>query len=97
MAKGYWVGHVDIASPEPYRGYIPASTAAIQLYNGRFLARGGSSETVEGGTRSRHVIVEFPSYAAALDCYNSPEYAKARAIRQPHSDADVVILEGLQD
>lgn len=97
MAKGYWVGHMDVTRPEPYREYISAGTAAILLYGGRFLARGGESETVEGSTRSRHVIVEFPSYARALECYNSVEYSAARALRQPHSEGEIVIMEGLPD
>ncbi len=97
MAKGYWIGHMDILNPEPYRDYVPASTEVILRHNGRFLARGGKSDTVEGSTRSRHVIVEFPSYAEAVDCYNSAEYAKARAIRQPHSEGEVVIVEGVPD
>jgi len=43
------------------------------------------------------VIVEFPSYARAVECYQSPEYAKARAIRRSNSQGDVVIVEGLPD
>jgi uncharacterized protein (DUF1330 family) len=40
------------------------------------------------------VVLEFPSYQAALDCYNSPEYAKAKALRVAASVGDVVIIEG---
>ena len=97
MAKGYWIGHIDIANMEPYRDYIPASAKAIAQYDGRFLVRGGKSDNVEGDARSRHVIVEFPSYARAVECYQSPEYAKARAIRRSNSQGDVVIVEGLPD
>lgn len=97
MAKGYWVGHMDILNPEPYREYVSASTEVIRRYNGRFLVRAGNSETVEGTTPSRHVIVEFPSYAEAVECYNSAEYVKARAIRQPHAEGQVIIMEGVPD
>jgi uncharacterized protein (DUF1330 family) len=38
--------------------------------------------------------LEFPSYQAALDCYNSPEYRAAVALRTPHSTADIMVIEG---
>jgi uncharacterized protein (DUF1330 family) len=39
-------------------------------------------------------VIEFPSYQAALDCWNSPEYKKALAIRAPVTTADIVVIEG---
>ena len=42
------------------------------------------------------MVLEFPSYQAALDCYRSPEYQKAIALRQPVSVGDVVIIEGYE-
>ena len=48
----------------------------------------------EGSRASRNVVLEFPSYEAALACYNSPEYQPAIALRTPHSTADIIIIEG---
>jgi uncharacterized protein (DUF1330 family) len=56
--------------------------------------RGGPFEAKEGTSRSRNVVVEFPSYAAALACYQSPEYQRAIALRTSHSVADVIVIEG---
>lgn len=56
--------------------------------------RGGKHEAPEGKARSRNVVLEFPSYQAALDCYNSPEYQHAVALRTPHSTADIIVIEG---
>src|SRR5262245_66566049 len=58
------------------------------------LTRGGKSEMVEGKLRSRVVVLEFPSFEAALACYRSPEYAAAKKLREPASVADIVVLEG---
>jgi uncharacterized protein (DUF1330 family) len=49
---------------------------------------------VEGKLRSRVVLIEFPSFGAALDCYRSPEYAAAKKHRESASVADIVVLEG---
>jgi uncharacterized protein (DUF1330 family) len=56
--------------------------------------RGGKFEAKEGSSRSRNVILEFKDYETALACYNSPEYARLIAIRGPHAESDLVIIEG---
>jgi uncharacterized protein (DUF1330 family) len=94
MAKGYWVARVDVHDPEVYKDYVAANAVAFAKYGARFLVRGGTSECLEGKARSRNVVIEFPSYKAALECFHSPEYQAALAIRQPVSEADLVVLEG---
>ena len=56
--------------------------------------RGGTHEAREGTSRSRNVVLEFKDYETALACYNSPEYARLVALRSPHSEGDLVIIEG---
>lgn len=94
MAKGYWVGRVDVSDPEAYKKYVAANGKAFAKYGARFLIRGGRFEAVEGTPRSRNVVIEFPSYEAALDCYRSPEYAEAMAHRLSASEADIIVIEG---
>jgi uncharacterized protein (DUF1330 family) len=94
MTKGYWVGFVDVLDPEGYRAYIAENAIAFRKYGARFLVRGGKTDPVEGKPRSRIVVLEFPSFQAAQDCYNSPEYAKAKALRLGISVVDLVITEG---
>ncbi len=94
MPKGYWIAHVSVREADRYPEYIAAATPAYQKYGANFVVRGGRFEPVEGDARTRHVVIEFPDYDAALACYNSPEYAKARAIRQSIADAEVLVIEG---
>ena len=93
MAKGYWVAFADVSDPEGYKAYIAENAEAFRKYGGRFLVRGGKFEAPEGRPRSRTVVIEFPSYAAALECYRSPEYAKAMALRKGKSVMDLAIVE----
>ena len=67
MAKGYWIGRVDVSDSDGYKAYVAANAEAFRKYGARFIVRGGTFETVEGESRSRHVVLEFPSYAAALE------------------------------
>ena len=96
MAKGYWIVRVDIADPEQYKRYLAANAAPFAAHGARFLVRGGIYETVEGSSRARNAVIEFPTYAAAIACWHSPEYQAAMALRTPVSTADLVIVEGYE-
>jgi len=82
MPKGYWIAHVDVRDAEQYKAYVAANAQPLAAFGGRFLARGGRFENPEGSARSRNVVIEFPSYQAAVK------------LRQPVSVADIVIVEG---
>jgi uncharacterized protein (DUF1330 family) len=92
--KGYWIGHVDVTDPEGYKAYIAANAMPFSKFGARFLVRGGAREVVEGTVRGRTVVLEFPSYEAALACYRSPEYQAAMALRKGKADVDLFVVEG---
>jgi uncharacterized protein (DUF1330 family) len=94
MAKGYWVARVDVYDTEAYKSYQALNGAAFAKYGAKFLVRGGQMSLKEGTSRSRNVVIEFPSYQAALDCFHSPEYQAAYKLRVPVSNADMIIIEG---
>ena len=94
MAKGYWVARVDVDDMETYKKYVAANAAPFAEFGARFLVRAGQFECREGTSRGRNVVIEFPSYAAALACYDSPSYQQAKAIREGAALSDLVIVEG---
>jgi len=94
MPKGYWIARVDVRDTEAYKKYIAANAEPFAEYGARFLVRAGNFESVEGSSRARNVVIEFPSYDAALACYRSPAYQKAIGFRQDASEGDLVIIEG---
>ena len=94
MPKGYWIGRVDITDTDKYKAYTEANAKPFRLFGAKFLVRAGRFENPEGSSRSRNVVIEFPSYQAALDCWKSPEYQEAMKFRLPVSTIDLVIVEG---
>lgn len=96
MARGYWIGRVDVHDLDAYKKYVAANSAAFEKYGGKFLVRGGQFENPEGTSRSRNVVLEFESYEQALACYNSPEYQSIIGLRTSDgvSQGDMVIVEG---
>jgi uncharacterized protein (DUF1330 family) len=93
--KAYWIAHVDVTDPDRYVEYTSRAPAAFARYGGQLLARGGRSQALEGReTPQRSVVIEFPSYAQALACYQSAEYQEACRHRQGAARAEVIIVEG---
>jgi uncharacterized protein (DUF1330 family) len=92
--KGYWIAHVDVTDPEGYKPYQTANATAFGKFGARFVVRGGRQEVTEGRARSRSVVIEFPSYEAALACYRSPDYQAAKALRMGKAEIDLVVIEG---
>ncbi|MGL4287921.1 MAG: DUF1330 domain-containing protein [Phreatobacter sp.] len=96
MARGYWVVRVDIHDAEAYKAYVAANGPALARFGGRFLVRAGRCEVVEGTARQRNVVLEFPSYEAAIACWHSAEYQAVLKLRTAASQADLVIFEGYE-
>lgn len=94
MAKGYWIARVDVSDEEGYRPYAVANAAIFKKFGGKYVIRGGQLDSVEGTARARNVVIEFPDYATALACYNSPDYQANKKVRLPHAVADIIIIEG---
>lgn len=94
-AKGYWIVTATISDPEAFAGYTAAAGPVLREAGARALAMPQRFEVVEGSSRGVPFVAEFPSYQAALDCYRSPEYQQAIALREGAAEFDVVIVEGV--
>jgi uncharacterized protein (DUF1330 family) len=94
MAKGYWIGRVDVHNENGFKPYADANQAIFKKFGARYVVRGGKFDGVEGSSRSRNVVVEFRDYATALACYRSPEYQANVKVRLPHSTVDLIVVEG---
>lgn len=94
MPKGYWIAHNIVDDPAKYETYKTANAVPFAKYGARFVVRGGAQEVKEGKAKPRTVVIEFPTIEAAYECYHSPEYQAAKALRDPISQADLVIVEG---
>src|SRR5687768_13346990 len=94
MPKGYWVVSGDVTDPEGYKAYVAENANAFAKYGARFLTRGGKSETVEGRGYSRTVVIEFKDFDTALACYRSPEYVKAKDLREGKAGMNITVVEG---
>ena len=94
--KGYLVALVNVEDMDQYKKYMALSPGIIGKFGGEFLTRGGRNEVVEGPDHGwRKVLVAFPSYQAALDCYHSAEYQAAVEVRKDAANAIFMVMEGV--
>ena len=93
--NAYVIADVTITNPEGYAAYRPLAAASVAAHGGKFLARGGAVDSLEGGwAPHRIVIIEFPSMAAARAWYDSPDYQAALKVRLANSTGRVIMTEG---
>jgi uncharacterized protein (DUF1330 family) len=92
----YVVVEVDIHDPERYARYQDMAPPSIYQYGGRYVARGGKCEALEGDWKPpRFVILEFENAERAKAWWSSPEYAEAKKLRHATATTRMLLVEGL--
>jgi uncharacterized protein (DUF1330 family) len=92
----YVILDIEVIDSDGYAKYKELAPPSIPLYGGKYIARGGKTEALEGDWQpNRLVILEFPSVDLAKTWLNSPEYASARALRHKYAHTQAVVIEGL--
>jgi len=94
--SAYVIVDVNVTDPVAYEEYRKQAPASIALYGGRYLARAGRTEVLEGDwTPRRLVILEFPTLDRAREWLNSPEYGAIKHLRHRFAKSNMVVIEGL--
>jgi uncharacterized protein (DUF1330 family) len=92
----YVIANVDVTDREGYAEYTAKVPATIAAYGGRYLARGGATEVLEGTwSPKRCVVLEFPDMTALKAWWDSPEYAPLRDLRERTATSSLFATEGL--
>ena len=94
--SAYVVVQVDVEDTVRYEDYKRLVPASLAKYGGRFVVRGGRTETLEGTwSPKRFAMVEFPDVNRAKAWWASAEYADAKALRQATSHTEMIVVEGV--
>lgn len=92
----YVITDLEISDPEGFAEYSRRVPDSLARFGGRYLARGGQVEHLEGGWRPRRVVViAFDSVARARAWWSSPEYEELKGLRQHSAIVSQVVVEGL--
>ena len=92
----YLISQIEVHDAQGYEEYRKLVGASLSKYGGKFVARGGKIDVLEGNWSPKRVVIcEFESLARAREWYGSPEYKPAMDIRQKTSDAKIIVVDGL--
>lgn len=95
VLKGYVIAEIDVKDAATYKIYSDQVPPIVAKFGGRYLARGGNPEALEGAAPAPRVaIIEFPSRAAAEAYYRSPDYQSIIPIRQRSAAGRLFLVEG---
>ena len=93
---GYIVADIEITDPNEYQKYSQQTAATLERYGGKFLARGGNPETLEGDWKTKRlVVIEFPNIEQAKSWYDSPEYSAIKGIRHRSANSNILLVQGV--
>ena len=92
----YVIVDINVTDPIRYEDYKRLAAPTVELYGGKYIARGGKTETLEGDwSPSRLVILQFDNSEQAKNWLNSAEYSEARALRHQTAISQMVVIEGV--
>jgi uncharacterized protein (DUF1330 family) len=92
----YVIVDIDVTDPVRYEEYKKLAAPTVELYGGKYIARGGRTETLEGDwSPNRLVILQFDSVDQAKSWVNSPEYSGPRKIRHETATSTMIVTEGV--
>ncbi|MEQ4962259.1 DUF1330 domain-containing protein [Enterobacter hormaechei] len=94
--SAYWIAHVNIEDAQQYLNYIELAPLAFEKYQAKFIARGENATSLEGQKFTKHIVIEFPDYQTALNCYYSDEYQLAKKQREHVANVMITIVDGLR-
>jgi uncharacterized protein (DUF1330 family) len=95
MPKGYVIVRVEVTDQAKWAEYLAKAKVALDKYEGKPIVRGGKMEPIEGSSRPRNTVLEFPSFEQARGYATSPEYAEAKKVRQGAGTLDMIVVEGV--
>ena len=94
--SAYVIVDINVADPAGYEEYKRLAAPTVTAYGGKYIARGGRTETFEGTWRpNRLVILEFESLERARQWLHSPEYEGPRRLRQKTATTNMIVVEGV--
>lgn len=94
----YIIVEVKIQNQKEYEEYKKLVPATLKQYGGKFIVRGGKTETLEGNWNpERIVVLQFESMEKAKAWWSSEEYGKAKKIRYKNAESKMILAEGVQE
>jgi uncharacterized protein (DUF1330 family) len=94
--SAYVIVEITVRDHDRYEEYKEMASRTVHQFGGRYVVRGGTTETLEGSwSPNRLVVLEFPTVDQARSWWASEAYAPAKALRQQLASTEMVLVQGV--
>jgi len=91
----YVIVDIKITNPVRYEAYKKMAAPTVAAYDGRYVVRGGTAETLEGSwVPGRVVVLEFPNFERAKEWWSSKMYEPAKELRHASANTEMILVQG---
>ena len=94
-APAYLIVEVEVKDPNTFKKYATSIPETLAPFGGRFIVRGGKTDTLEGAAPKRIIVIAFDSMEKARGWWDSPAYAAIRPIRHSAAETRMYFVEGV--
>jgi uncharacterized protein (DUF1330 family) len=94
--SAYIIVEIEIIDPVGYKEYKNQAAATVHKYGGKYIARGGKTEVLEGDWNPKRIVVlQFESMERAKEWLNCEEYREPRKMRHRTAKTNMILVEGV--
>jgi len=94
--SAYVIVEIDVTDPVGYEEYKKHAAATVHRHGGKYIARGGKTEVLEGDWKpNRIVVLQFESMERAKEWLNCEEYREPRKMRHRTAKTNMIVVEGV--
>jgi len=92
----YIIVDLSVTNPAGFEEYKKLVPPTIAAFGGKYLARGGRVEMLEGGwDPERIAILEFPTLERAREWWASEAYRLPKQMRQESATTRMIVVESV--
>ena len=92
----FLVAEIKVNDAEGYKAYVAKVPAVTDAFGGRFIVRGGKTESIEGAEPAGRVaIIQFRSMEELKRYWYSPAYQEIAPMRQKMATSRIYFVEGV--
>ena len=95
QTPAFIITEIEVTDADAFSDYAPRVAPTFARFGGRYVARGGKTQSFIGEPPKRVVVLAFDSMERAQSWYFSPEYEALKALRDKSGKARIFAVEGL--
>jgi uncharacterized protein (DUF1330 family) len=91
----YVITEIDVTDAEAFKEYAPKVQPSFAPFGGRYVVRGGQTQSFSGDAPKRVVVLAFDNIDQVRAWYDSPQYEALKAVRDKAGKVRIFAVEGV--